>query len=103
MFYLQDNDAKHKSRSTLQWMEENRVPLLTCPASSPDINPIENVWAAVKDFLKRKHKPRTKEELVSGIVIFWKTLSAHKCRKYIEHIHKVMPDVVLNNGGPTVF
>ena len=71
------------------------------PASSPDINPIENVWSALKDYLQRKVKPRKKAELVGGIRKFWRELSAAQCARYIDHVHKVIPEVVLNKGGPT--
>lgn len=43
------------------------------------------------------------EELVQGIVSFWNTLSAEKCGHYIDHVHRVIPHVVLNAGGPTQF
>lgn len=68
------------------------------PASSPDINPIENVWAAMKLYLTKTVKPKKKEELVAGIRDFWNGLSANDCQKFIDHIHKVIPPVVLNSG-----
>ena len=46
-------------------------------------------------------KPKTKDEHVRGIMEFWETLSVEKCRTYIDHIHKVMPVVVLNSGEAT--
>ena len=77
--------------------------VMVTPASSPDLNPIENVWAALKDHLHRNVKPRTKDELVEGTVNWWELLTPQKCSKYIDHIHPVIPQVILNSGGPTVF
>lgn len=48
---------------------------MTTPASSPDLDPIENVWPAMKTYLRSVVKPKKKEELVQGIVSFWNTLS----------------------------
>jgi len=100
---FQDNDSKHKSRSTTAWLQRNGVETMECPPSSPDLNPIENVWAALKLHLRNKIKPRTKEQLVDGIVKFWTTLSSDDCAKYIDHVHKVLPVVVANDGGPTIY
>ena len=40
------------------------------PAESPDLNPIENVWAALKAFLCDQVKPSNKVTLVHGICTF---------------------------------
>lgn len=103
--HFQDNDSKHVSKSTKKWMEENGMAgcVMPSPASSPDINPIENVWSALKDYLQRKVKPRKKDELVAGIKMFWHSLDVQQCGRYIDHIHRVIPQVVLNGGGPTNF
>ena len=69
--------------------------------SSPDINPIEMVWSDMKRFLQGEVKPRAKDELIQGIKCYWETLTPQKCAKYIELIHKALPVVVLNCGGPT--
>ena len=105
LFSLQDNDSKHVSKSTKEWMESVQIldSVMSTPASSPDLNPIENVWAALKDHLLRKVKPRTKDELVNGIVTWWENLTPEKCGRYIDHIHRVIPQVILNYGGPTIF
>ena len=84
-------------------MEKNGLleRVMETPASSPDINPIEMVWSDMKRFLQREVKPRIKDELIQGIKCYWETLTPQKCARYIDHIHKVLPVVVLNCGGPT--
>jgi len=53
--------------------------------------------ARVKGVLRREVKPKTKSELVDGIVEFRGTVSSKKCRKYIRHLDKVIPRIEL--GG----
>lgn len=101
----QDNDSKHTSKSTKAWMEDNGIldHIMKTPASSPDLNPIENVWASMKQYLSNVHKPRTRDELVGGIKAFWASLTAAQCGRYIDHIHRVIPYIVLNKGDASGF
>ena len=81
-------------------MEDNGLSesVMVTAASSPDLTPIENVWSAMKTYLRSVVKPKKKDELVQGIQTFWETLTAEKCGKFIDHVH-----VILNAGGPTQF
>lgn len=72
-----------------------------CQLVPPDLNPIENVWHKLKEYLRREIKPTIKSELIEGINQFWDTVTIDKCKKYINHIKKVVPRVIEKNGGPT--
>ena len=82
-------------------MEQNNINWWKTPAESPDLNPIEMVWHELKSYIDRVVKPHSKDALVTGIQEFWATMDAAKCTKYIEHIHKVIPDVIACQGGPS--
>ena len=99
--FMQDNDPKHTSRAAAAFMEECSVNWWKTPAESPDCNPIENLWHELKEFIRREVKPRTKQELVDGIQRFWSTVSVSKCKKYIRHLHKVLPRIIELNGDAT--
>ena len=99
--FMQDNDPKHTSRHAKQWIEDNGVNWWRTPAESPDMNPIENMWHELKEYIRREVKPRTKSELVQGISDFWVTVDVNKCRKYIGHLRKVLPKVIELDGAAT--
>ena len=99
--YMQDNDPKHTSRCAQAFFSANNVNWWKNPPESPDLNPIENLWHEAKEFLRREVKPHSKQELMDGILKFWKTVTIAKCRKYINHICKVIPKVIELNGEAT--
>lgn len=61
------------------------------PPDSPDINPIENLWHEVKEYIRREVKLRSKVQLVDGILSFWRTVNVSKCRKYIKIFEESTP------------
>ena len=46
-------------------------------------------------------KPRTKQEVIDGILKFWETVSIEKCNRYINHLNKVIPKVIELEGAAT--
>ena len=71
------------------------------PPESPDLNPIENVWGSLKEYLRNTCKPKGLEDLKIGIRQFWRTLTPVLCSHHINHLQKVMAAVVEKNGGPS--
>ena len=97
--FQQDNDPKHTSRRAVREMNDLGINWWKTPPESPDMNPIENLWAELKHFLRKCVKPSTKDELVNGISNFWATkVTPSKCRRYIGHLQKVLPKVVERQG-----
>lgn len=97
----QDNDPKHSSKYIGRLFKFHNVYWWKTPPESPDLNPIENCWGSLKQYLRTTYKPTNLEELMDGIEKFWLSLTPAVCRKYIEHLHKVMPKVVDVNGNPS--
>ena len=98
---MADNDPKHTSRAAQHFLEANNIYWWRTPAESPDLNPIENLWHELKEFIRREIKPKKKEELINGILKFRETVDVMKCTKYIRHLRKVIPKVIELEGAAT--
>ena len=101
--FQQDNDPKHTSRVAKEFFSQEQITWWKTPAESPDLNPIERVWSHMKQFLTYTIKPCNKQELVDGIKTFWRQkLTIPQCKRYINHIHKVIPVIISKNGEAVV-
>jgi hypothetical protein len=61
---LEDNDSKHTSKLANSWREENQIDRISWPSNSPDINPIENIWAVLKNQVAQLNPRKMPQNLV---------------------------------------
>ena len=71
--FQQDCASCHTSRSTRKYFEENKWNVSVCPANSPDLNPMENVWRIMKNHVERKN-PQDLVEMERIVRKFWDEL-----------------------------
>lgn len=63
------------------------------PPNSPDLNPIEWLWADMKKTLSKKAYNKaynSEQELAQAIEEYSTLLTAEKCQNYINKLHEVM-------------
>jgi hypothetical protein len=93
----EDNDPKHMSEKAQKWREENQVKRISWPSQSPDLNPMENVWAVLKANVGN-YKPTSIKDLIRIIKREWKKLG----REFAENLVLSMKNrisLILSNKG----
>ena len=81
---VMDNLSAHKGERVRALLEERGAELLYLPPYSPDLNPIEEAFAKIKNLL-RKVEARTSEALVEAMGQALLAVSARDARGFFEH------------------
>lgn len=101
IIFQQDNDPKHKSKLLKTWFADKKIHLLDWPSQSPDLNPIENLWAIIKRRLAKRPRPRSVQELWTNIQEEWANISVETCQNLIESMPRRIAECIKQKGRPT--
>lgn len=96
--FQQDNAPSHTSKKATTWFKKNGVQVLDWPPNSPDLNPIENVWAIVQHRML-KSSPSTPEELHHLFDQEFNALSPEVLRSVIDSLPERIETVIKKEGG----
>jgi transposase len=77
-----DNLGSHKSKAVRQAIRATGAKLLFLPKYSPDLNPIEQLFAKIKHGLRKAAK-RTFETVSEAIAEVLDTVSPNECSNYL--------------------
>lgn len=71
--FMQDNSPVHTAASVMALFSRQQFQLMDWPPKSPDLNPIENVWARMVYRWPQIH-PTNDENLHAAVVERWNAL-----------------------------
>lgn len=103
--FQQDNASIHTARNTMAWFADRGIPVLEWPAISPDLNPIENLWAILARRVYGKPSEKrvfnSAQELKTKIVQEWDGIQSEIIQSLITSMPNRIYEVILKQGGST--
>ena len=95
--FMQDGAPAHKSSETSLFLKKRLTYLKKWPANSPDLNPIEHVWGAMKRILKNKQF-RDLASMKIAVQEIWNTFPIDSINKLVESFQGRLMTVIQYNG-----
>lgn len=92
---LEDNDSKHKASLCEDWKQEHNIEVLDFPPYSPDLNPIEEMWAYLKHSVQWG-QGESKLHFQHRLQTCWKNISSSN---YARSMQKRVEKCIEAGGG----
>lgn len=100
--FQQDNDPKHTSKVAKKYFEDSNISLLDWPAQSPDMNPIENLWAYLDEKIDKTGVKNSNEYFIR-LNDAWNKIDIQFLKKLVESIPRRLSAVIDARGGHTKY
>ena len=99
IIFQQDCNSKHTAKSVQDWLDKQPFDILDWPPQSPDLNPIEHLWAMLKQRLNQyDHPPKGMLELWERIEAEWNKIDKEECCRLIESMPDRINAVIKSKG-----
>lgn len=96
----QDNARPHSARICNDFLQQNGVEILEWPSKSPDFSPIENVWAILKDRVRKMDNPPTTIAALTEVLRReWQAIPQATIRKLLNTMRRRCMECIRASGG----
>ncbi|OWZ17975.1 Transposase [Phytophthora megakarya] len=94
-----DNASIHSSKVAKMFLDEHLEKVMSWPALSPDVNPIENIWGYLAgNVYEGGRQYQTKEDLISAIKAQWENMPVSYLEKLVLSMKKRCVEVLKSDG-----
>jgi len=101
--FQQDGAGVHTANKVRAYLKTQKFTVLPWPAHSPDLSPIENLWANFKGRLVEKHPEIPKGNLWEVVDAEWEATPKELCAKLLHSMPERLQAVIRAKGGYTKY
>lgn len=99
---MQDGAPAHTARATLDHIKKAFPTVWTdWPGNSPDLNPVEHIWARLQDSVLKPPRPRNREQLIRRVQQEWDAVNQEDLRNLVESFGARVLECLEKNGNST--
>ena len=81
---------------------DHQINRLSWPSQSPDLNPVENIWAVLKANVSN-YKPTSRKELIRAIKKEWKALDLTFAKNLVISMQNRISLILSNEGDHLLY
>uniref|UniRef100_A0AAZ3QWW3 Tc1-like transposase DDE domain-containing protein n=1 Tax=Oncorhynchus tshawytscha TaxID=74940 RepID=A0AAZ3QWW3_ONCTS len=100
--FQMNNDPKHTSKVVAKCLKDNKVKVFEWPSQSPDLSPIEHLWAELNKCV-RARRPTNLTQLHQLCQEEWAKIHPTYCGKLVEGYQKRLTQVEHFKGNATKY
>ena len=96
--FTQDDAPPHESKHAMNFFEQNQISITRWLATSPDLNPIENMWNIIDNQLKSM-RPNSLVQLQTMVQHIWTDTDPANCKGLVASMPRRLKSCQLVKGG----
>jgi transposase len=99
--FMQNNARPHTAKKTLAFLRKEKIKILEWPPQSPDLNPIENLWAIIKRRLySNRNVFSAKQTLIDSVLHKWNSIETSVCERLVDSMPKRLNEFMKTHCYP---
>lgn len=100
--FQQDNDPKHTAKKSKRFFNHSGIELLEWPPQSPDLNPIEHLWAVLDGNVPAERRSKT-ATFFNVLEEVWTNIDEDVLKTLVESMPRRLQAVIQAKGGHTKY